>query len=57
MNVNLDGLTCMQKFEDTIQVACGPYLIIKEDLNLNINFEPSLHCSCIVAAIVTLGVS
>jgi hypothetical protein len=45
MNVNLDGLTCMQKFDDTLQVAFGLDLIIKEDLNLNTNFKPGLHCS------------
>jgi hypothetical protein len=38
MNVNLDGLTCMQKFEDITQVAIELDLIIfKEDLNLNTN--------------------
>jgi hypothetical protein len=33
MNVNLYGLTCMQKFEDRLD------LIIKKNLILNINFE------------------
>jgi hypothetical protein len=45
MNVNLDDLNCMQKFEDTIQVKFGLDLIIKENLNLNINFEPGLQCT------------
>jgi hypothetical protein len=35
MNVNFDGLTCMQKIEDTKQVAVEFDLIIKGDLNLN----------------------
>jgi hypothetical protein len=39
MNVNLYGLTCMQKFEDTIQVAFGLDLIIKENLNLNMTLN------------------
>jgi hypothetical protein len=39
MNVNLYGLTCMQKCEDTMQVAFGLGLIIKENLNLNLNLN------------------
>jgi hypothetical protein len=39
INMNLDGITCMQKFEDPIQVALGLDLIIKKNLNLNVNFE------------------
>jgi hypothetical protein len=36
MNVNLDGLTCMQKFEVTTQVANDLiWIIFKMDLNLN----------------------
>jgi hypothetical protein len=49
MNVNLDDLTCMQKFEDPMQVAFGLDLMIKE--NLNMNFELSLHCSYTVVAL------
>jgi hypothetical protein len=37
MNVNLDDITCMQKFEDPIQVTFGFDLINKKDLNLNMN--------------------
>jgi hypothetical protein len=57
LNVNLDSLHCMQKFEDTIQVAFVLDLIIKEDLNLNMNFELGLHCNYTIASIVTLVVS
>jgi hypothetical protein len=39
MNVNLDGHTCMQKFEHTIQVTFELDLINKKDLNLNLNFR------------------
>jgi hypothetical protein len=35
MNVNLDDLTCMQEFEDIIQVANELDFTLKEDLNLN----------------------
>jgi hypothetical protein len=49
MNVNLDDLTCMQKFEDPMQVAFGLDLMIKE--NLNMNFELGLHCSYTVVAL------
>jgi hypothetical protein len=38
MNINLDGITCMQKFEDPLHMAFGLDLI-KKDLNLNMNFE------------------
>jgi hypothetical protein len=54
MNVNLDGITCIQKFEDTIQVAFGLDLIIKENLNLNINIKIGLHCMSTVAALSLL---
>jgi hypothetical protein len=37
MNMNLDGITCMQNFEDPIEVAFGLDLITKK--NLNIKFE------------------
>jgi hypothetical protein len=50
MNVNLDVLTSMQKIEDTLKVPFGFDLIIKEDLNLNTNFEPGLHCSYTLVA-------
>jgi hypothetical protein len=39
MNMNLDVITCMQKFEDPIQLAFGLDLIIKKNFNLNMNFE------------------
>jgi hypothetical protein len=51
MNVNLYGLICMQKFEDTIQVTFGLDLIIKEVLNLNMNFELGLQCSYTIVAL------
>jgi hypothetical protein len=51
MNVHLDGITCMKKFEDPIQVAFGPDLIIKENLNLNMNFELGSHYSYTVDAL------
>jgi hypothetical protein len=41
MNMNLDGITCMQSFEDPTQVASRLHLINKKDLNLNMNFELS----------------
>jgi hypothetical protein len=37
MNVNLDDITCMQKFEDPTQVTFGINLIIQ--MNLNMIFE------------------
>jgi hypothetical protein len=39
MNMNLYDITCMQKFEDPIQVLFGFHLINKKDLNLNMKFE------------------
>jgi hypothetical protein len=39
MNMNLGVITCMQKFEDPIQLAFGLDLIIKKNFNLNMNFE------------------
>jgi hypothetical protein len=36
INMNLDGITSMQKFEDPIQVAFEHNLIIEKDSNLNI---------------------
>jgi hypothetical protein len=39
MNVNLDGLTSMQKFEDITQVAIWLHLIIKENSNLNMTLN------------------
>jgi hypothetical protein len=35
VNVNLDDITCIMKFEYPIQVAFGHYVINKKDLNLN----------------------
>jgi hypothetical protein len=47
-NMNLDGIVCMQKIEDPIQVDFGLNLGIKKDLNLNIKFvlgfALKLHC-------------
>jgi hypothetical protein len=37
MNMNVDGITCLQNFEDPIEVAFGLDLITKK--NLNIKFE------------------
>jgi hypothetical protein len=37
MNMNLDGITCMQNFDDPIQLAFELNLIIEKDLNLNLN--------------------
>jgi hypothetical protein len=51
MNVNLDAIICMQKFEYTMQVVFGLDLIIKVDLNLNINFQPGLQCSYTIVAL------
>jgi hypothetical protein len=51
MNVNLGGCTCMQKFEDTVQVAFEFDVIIKEYLNLSMNFERGLDFSYTVAAL------
>jgi hypothetical protein len=46
MNVNLDGLICMQNFEDTTQVAIELDLIIKGYLNLNTTLlSTSLACT------------
>jgi hypothetical protein len=53
MNVNLYGLTYMQKFEDITQVVNELDLISKEDLNLNTNLN---HVYTVVT-IVTLEVS
>jgi hypothetical protein len=39
MNMNLYDITCMQKFEDHIQVLFEFHLINKKDLNLNMKFE------------------
>jgi two-component SAPR family response regulator len=39
MDVNLDGITCMQKIEDPIQVTFELDLIIKKDLNLNMSLN------------------
>jgi hypothetical protein len=39
MNVNLDGLTCMQKIKDITQVTIWLDLIIKEKSNLNMTLN------------------
>jgi hypothetical protein len=46
MNVNLDDIPRMKFFEDPMQVAFGLDLIIKKNLNLNMNFELGLHKGC-----------
>jgi hypothetical protein len=62
-SVNLDSLTCIQKFEVLLQVAIGLGLkLFKQCLILNLNttqtnFTLWKYCRCIVAAIVTLEVS
>jgi hypothetical protein len=49
MNVNLDGLTCMQKFEDIIQVANRTWF---NNIQIGFDFEfklkPKLHCRCTI---------
>jgi hypothetical protein len=37
-NINLDGITYIQKFEDPLQVANELKLRIQKDLNLNLNW-------------------
>jgi hypothetical protein len=70
MNVNLDGLTCMQNFEVTIQLVAIDLLwkyiqiglafefILKQNLHARNIVDKMLgYYRCTVAATVTLGVS
>jgi hypothetical protein len=67
MNVNLDGLTCKQKFEVTTQVT---HDLIRKYIQIEFEFilKQGLHarnnvctlwgyCRCTIATTVTLGVS
>jgi hypothetical protein len=53
MNVDLYGITYMQKFEDPILVAFGPNLIIEQWFE----FEFEMHTSICAVPTVTLGLS
>jgi hypothetical protein len=47
MNVNLDGLTCMQKFEVSLQVANGTWFTnIQTRFDFEFKLKPKLHCTC-----------
>jgi hypothetical protein len=53
-NINLDGITCMQKFEDPLQVPSGPKLRNLEIWILDFKIETRV---CNVACTVTPRVS
>jgi hypothetical protein len=43
MNMNLDSITCMQNFDNPLEVAIGLNLIIENDLNLNMKLVLGFH--------------
>jgi hypothetical protein len=59
MNFNFDGLTCMQKFEDIMQVANRTWFNnIQIGFDFEVKLKPKSHCRPgTIAATVTLGVS
>jgi hypothetical protein len=50
-DIILDGITCIKKFDDPLQVANGLKLRIEKDLNLNLNYYYGLHYSYTVVAL------
>jgi hypothetical protein len=60
MNMNLDGLTCIKKFDVPLQVTIMTWFIHqRKDLNSKLNFKPRYTVEALsntVVAIVTLGV-